>query len=91
MLHILQVASSLVELQKNLALTSPRPHLRLMPELYRRPHHHERIQTVEHMKRAWEAEADAREAVQAFNTRLEQGKAIRAWPTITAVVTTKHP
>lgn len=43
------------------------------------------------MKRAWEAEADAREAVQAFNARLEQGRAIWAWPTVAAALTAKHP
>lgn len=62
-----------------------------MPDQYRRPHHHERVQTTERMKRAWEAEADAREAVQAFNARLEQGRAIWAWPTVAAALTAKHP
>lgn len=62
-----------------------------MPDQYRRPHHHERVQTVERMKRAWEAEADARETVQAFNAGLEQGRAIWAWPTVAAALTAKHP
>ncbi len=62
-----------------------------MPEKYRRPHHHERIQTVERMKRAWEAEADALGAVREFNARLSAGRAVWAWPTVDAALTSKHP
>ncbi|AXK79967.1 hypothetical protein DW352_05205 [Pseudolabrys taiwanensis] len=43
------------------------------------------------MQRAWEAEADAREMVLAFNVRREQGRPIWAWPTIAAAITAKHP
>lgn len=62
-----------------------------MPEQYRRPHHHERVQTTERMKRAWADESDAREAVQAFNARLDQGRVIWAWPTIAAAITGTSP
>lgn len=36
-------------------------------------------------------EADAREAVQTFNTRLEQGRAIWARPTVAAALAAKYP
>lgn len=38
-----------------------------MPEKYRRPHYHERVQTVEHMKRAWAAEREALLVIRLFN------------------------
>lgn len=38
-----------------------------MPEKYRRPHHHERVQTVERMYRAWQAEREALLVVRHFN------------------------
>ena len=45
-----------------------------MPEKYRRPHTHERVQAVERMRRAWEAERDALRpcaaSMQAFGQRL---------------------
>jgi hypothetical protein len=41
-----------------------------MPEKYRRPHSHERIQAVERMKLAWEAERDAVATVRRFNAKL---------------------
>ena len=41
-----------------------------MPEKYRRPHHHERVQTVERMRAQWEAERDALATVRRFNARL---------------------
>ena len=62
-----------------------------MPEQYRRPHHHERVQLAERMKRAREAEADARATVRVFNDRLRSGRAIWAWPTIAAALTAKQP
>ena len=41
-----------------------------MPEKYRRPHHHERVQTVERMRLAWEAERGALATVRRFNAIL---------------------
>jgi hypothetical protein len=38
-----------------------------MPEKYCRPHHHERVQAVERMRRAWEAERGALATVRRFN------------------------
>jgi hypothetical protein len=41
-----------------------------MPKKHRRPDHHERVQTVERMQRAWEAEHDTLATVRLFNARL---------------------
>jgi hypothetical protein len=41
-----------------------------MPEKYRRPHTRERVQVVERMKLAWEAERDALATVRHFNAKL---------------------
>ena len=62
-----------------------------MPEGYRRPHIHERVQTVERMRRAWEAEQDALATVREFNARLSSNRAVWAWPKVTAAMTAKHP
>jgi len=48
-----------------------------MPENYRRPHNHERRQTVEDMKLAWAAERQALATVRRFNAA--NGKAW-FWP-----------
>jgi hypothetical protein len=40
---------------------------RNMPEEYRRPHKHERLQAVEHMWPAWVAERQALATVRRFN------------------------
>lgn len=61
-----------------------------MPEKYRRPHHHERVQAVERMRRAWEAEKDALATVRRFNAKLSAKGAIWFWPTIAAALTSKH-
>jgi hypothetical protein len=62
-----------------------------MPEKHRRPHHHERVQTVERMQRAWEAEHDALATVRLFNARLSAKGYVWFWPKITAAITAKHP
>lgn len=62
-----------------------------MPEQYRRPHPHERVQTVERMKLAAEVEADALVVVREFNARLSAGRAVWAWPTVAAALTAKCP
>lgn len=62
-----------------------------MPERYTRPPYHERVENVERMKRAWEAESDALVTVQEFNSRMAQGRAVWFWPKVTAALTAKHP
>lgn len=63
-----------------------------MPEKYRRPHNHERVQTVEQMKRAWAAEREALLVIRQFNAMRSASKgAVWFWPTITAAITAKHP
>ena len=62
-----------------------------MPEKHRRPHTHERVQTVERMKRPWEAERDALATVRRFNARLSTKGSAWFWPKITAALTAKHP
>ena len=62
-----------------------------MPEKYRRPHTHERVQTVERMKRAWAAEREAVLVVRQFNAVLSANSSIWFWPTIAAAITAKHP
>ena len=62
-----------------------------MPEKHRRPHHHERVQTVERMQLAWEAERDALATVRRFNARLSAKSYVWFWPKITAAITAKHP
>jgi hypothetical protein len=56
-----------------------------MPDGYRRPHHHERVQTVEQMKR------DALAAVRRFNAKLSKKRAVWFWPKIGAALTARHP
>lgn len=62
-----------------------------MPEKYQRPDWHERVQSVERMKRVADAEADALAAVREFNVRLSAGRAVWAWPTVAAALTAKCP
>jgi hypothetical protein len=62
-----------------------------MPEKYRRPHTHERVATVERMKRVWAAERDALATVRRFNAKLSAKRAVWFWPKITAAITAKHP
>lgn len=61
-----------------------------MPEKYRRPHSHERVQAVERMKQAWEAERDALATVRRFNARLSAKGYSWFWPKITSAITAKH-
>ena len=62
-----------------------------MPEKYRRPHSHERVQTVEDMRRAWAAEREALLVVRQFNAARSANSAIWFWPTIGAAIAAKHP
>jgi hypothetical protein len=62
-----------------------------MPEKYRRPHSHKRVQDVERIQRAWEAERDALATVRHFNARLSAKEYLWFWPKITAAITAKHP
>jgi len=62
-----------------------------MPEKYRRPHHHERVQAVEKMRRAWEAERGALATVRRFNAIMSTKGYVWFWPKITAAITAKHP
>jgi len=62
-----------------------------MPEQYRRPHHHERVQAVERMKRIWEAEREALLVIRQFNAVLSTRGAVWFWPTIAAAITARHP
>src|SRR5262245_23678152 len=61
-----------------------------MPEKYRRPHHHERVQTVERMRTAWQSERDALAVVRRFNARLSAKGSTWFWPKISAALTSKH-
>ena len=58
-----------------------------MPEKYRRPHSHERVQAVERMKRDWEAQRQALATVRRFNAA--NGTAW-FWPKIAAALVSKH-
>jgi hypothetical protein len=62
-----------------------------MPEKYRCPHHHERVQTIERLKRAWQAERETLLVVRQFNAVLSAKGAVWFWPTIAAAITAKHP
>ena len=61
-----------------------------MPAKYTRPHSHERVQSVERMKLAWEAERDASATVRRFNARLSAKGYSWFWPKITAAIIAKH-
>jgi hypothetical protein len=55
-----------------------------MPEKFRRPHHHERVQAVERMRRAWEAERGALATVRRFNAIMSGKEYVWFWPKIAA-------
>jgi hypothetical protein len=59
-----------------------------MPEKYRRPHTHERRQTVAEMETQWRDERAALATIRRFNAT--NGKAW-FWPKIAAAITAKHP
>jgi ribosomal protein L44E len=61
-----------------------------MPEKYRRPRHHEKIELVERMRADWQAQRDALATVRRFNARLS-AKGSACWPKIAAASTAKHP
>ena len=58
-----------------------------MPEKYRRPPNHERIQAVERMQRDWAAQRQSLATVRRFNAA--NGKAW-FWPKIAAALVSKH-
>jgi hypothetical protein len=62
-----------------------------MPEKYRRPHHHERVQAVERMRRASQEEREALATVRRFNAVMSAKGYVWFWPKITAALTAKHP
>jgi hypothetical protein len=62
-----------------------------MPEKYRRPHSHERVQAVERMKLAWEAERDALATIRRFNAKLSAKGYSWFWPKIATAITAKRP
>ena len=61
-----------------------------MPEKYTRSHSHERVQAVERMRLAWEAERGARATVRRFNAILSAKRAVWFWPKIGAALVSKH-
>ena len=61
-----------------------------MPEKYTRPHSHERVQTVERMKAAWQAEREALATVRRFNAILSTKRRAWFWPKIAAALVSKH-
>lgn len=62
-----------------------------MPEQYRRPHQHERVQAVERMKRAWAEEQDALLIIRAYNARLSAKVSAGFWPTVGTAIKARHP
>ena len=62
-----------------------------MPEKYRRPHHHERVRTVERRKRAWAAERESLLVIRQFNAVRSANGAMWFWPTVGAAITARHP
>jgi len=61
-----------------------------MPEKYRRPHSHERVQAVERMRRQWEAERGALATVRRYNAILSAKRAVWFWPKVGAALVSKH-
>ena len=61
-----------------------------MPEKYRRPHSHERVQAVERMKREQQAQREALDAVRRFNATMSAGGRAWFWPTVAAALVSKH-
>ena len=62
----------------------------VMPEKYRRPHNHERRQTVADMQRAWEQERQSLATVRRFNASLSARGYSWFWPKIAAALVSKH-
>jgi hypothetical protein len=62
-----------------------------MPEKYVRPDWHERVQAVERMKAAQQAEREALATVRWFNAAISAERAVWFWPKISAAITAKHP
>jgi hypothetical protein len=62
-----------------------------MPEQYRRPHNHERRQTMERMLQGRQAQRDAPATVRRFNAKLSAGRAVWFWSKIAAAITAQHP
>jgi hypothetical protein len=60
-----------------------------MSEKYRRPHGHERVQAVERMKLAWEAQRNALATVRRFNAPLSSKGYSWFSPKITAAIIAK--
>jgi hypothetical protein len=61
-----------------------------MPEKYRRPHTHERVQAVERMKRNWAAQRQSLATVRRFNASLLARGYSWFWPKIAAALVSKH-
>src|SRR6476646_8178880 len=61
-----------------------------MPEKYRRPHNHERVQAVERMKRDWAAQRQSLATVRRFNASLSARGYSWFWPKIAAALVSKH-
>jgi hypothetical protein len=57
-----------------------------MPEKYRRPHTHERVQSVERMKRDWQAQREALAVVRRFNASISVRGYSWFWPKIAAAL-----
>lgn len=62
-----------------------------MPEKYRRPDNHERVQGIYRMQRAWQHEREALLVVRHFNAVNSANGTIWFWPTVGAAITAKHP
>jgi hypothetical protein len=62
-----------------------------MPEKYRRSYSHERVQAVERMRRARQAERESLATVRRFNAIMSTKGRCYFWPKITAALTAKHP
>jgi hypothetical protein len=62
-----------------------------MPTKYRRPHHHERVQSVEKMQREWQAEREALATVRRFNAIMSAKGHAWFWPKVGAALIAKHP
>jgi hypothetical protein len=61
-----------------------------MPEKYRRPRNHERVQSVERMRRTWAAERQSLAVVRRFNASISVRGYSWFWPKIAAALVSKH-
>jgi Fe-S oxidoreductase len=61
-----------------------------MPEKYRRPHTHERLQAVARMQRDWAAQRQSLAIVRRFNASLSARGYSWFWPKIAAALVSKH-